>query len=251
MSRLMRLAVVALAVAWGSARDGAAQDARPISPPAWSQPPVGTPYASHSEPVTRQAAALEAPRRLPSDYPPPTAQQALGTSGPQGQLAQRAAAQQPIPLPPAGNPPVSPLGGKDLQPLATGAASLGIVLGLFLLVMWTVRRGSPRMAGVLPPEAVEILGRVPLAGRQQAHLVRCGNKIVLLSVTPTGVEALTEITDPMEVDRLESICRQGGPTPSPLKQFLARFGSQSSITSFGSDRPDSLDLAHLQVGHHS
>ena len=137
-----------------------------------------------------------------------------------------------------------------MRPLVTGAASLGIVLGLFLLVVWTVRRTAPRGAGWLPPEAVEVLGRVPLAGRQQAHLVRCGNKIVLLSVTPGGVETLTEITDPMEVDRLESICRHGGTAASPLKQFLARFGAQPGGAAVGGEQAESPDFRHLEANSH-
>ena len=87
--------------------------------------------------------------------------------------------------------------------------SLGIVVGLFLLAAWMLRRAMPRASQSLPTGVVEVLGRAPLTGRQHAHLIRCGNKLLLVSITPAGMETLTEITDPVEVDRIAGICQQG------------------------------------------
>jgi hypothetical protein len=41
------------------------------------------------------------------------------------------------------------------------------------------------------------------------QLLRCGGKLLLVSVTPTTAETLTEITDPAEVERLAELCHQG------------------------------------------
>lgn len=103
------------------------------------------------------------------------------------------------------------------RPSSTGAAvskvitSLGVVLGLFLLGMLILRKAQARGGATLPGEVVQTLGRAPLSGRQEMHLVRVGNKLLLLSVTPTGAETLTEITEPEEIDRLAGICRQNHP----------------------------------------
>ncbi len=134
----------------------------------------------------------------------------------------------PIPLRPQSDASPSSLARQDMPPLATAAVSLGIVLGLFLLVAWVVRRGMPKSAAMLPKEAVQMLGRAPLVGRQHVHLVRCGNKILLLSVTPNSVETLTEITDPMEVDRLAGICQQSSPHSSSasFRQQLEQFNKR-------------------------
>jgi flagellar protein FliO/FliZ len=94
----------------------------------------------------------------------------------------------------------------SLSPLAL-AGSLALVIGLFLLALWLLRRASPRGGGLLPTEVFETLGRAPLAHRHQAHLVRIGNKLALLSASVTGVEPLVEITDPAEVERLTALCR--------------------------------------------
>jgi flagellar biogenesis protein FliO len=92
--------------------------------------------------------------------------------------------------------------------------SLVVVLGIFLLIAWIVRRAAPQGLTRLPNEAFEVLGRAPLAGRQNVHLLRCGNKLLLVSITPAGTETLTEIIDPQEVDRLAGLCRQAGPHSS-------------------------------------
>ena len=45
----------------------------------------------------------------------------------------------------------------------TVVGSLAIVLGVFLIIAWSTRRLNPGAASRLPKEAVEVLGRAPLA----------------------------------------------------------------------------------------
>ena len=123
-------------------------------------------------------------------------------------------------------PPRDSKGGTEtgkrpdgMSSLVTLGGSLAMVLGLFLLTMWLLRRASPNATAALPMEVFEVLGRAPLAGRQQAHLLRCGNKLLLVSVAAAGSGATTlgEITDPAEVARLADLCRHArpaGPTTS-------------------------------------
>jgi flagellar biogenesis protein FliO len=115
---------------------------------------------------------------------------------------------------------------------------------LFLLVVWSVRRGMPKGAGVLPAEAVEVLGRAPIAGRQHVHLVRCGNKLVLLSANGASVETLTEISDPAEVERLQEICRQTTTPASAFKQLFGRIGAPS-LAAAQNETTQHLDFDHL------
>jgi flagellar biosynthetic protein FliO len=98
--------------------------------------------------------------------------------------------------------------------LLTVGSSLAVVLGLFLLVAWVFKRAMPGQSGLLPKEVVEVLGRTSLGARQQVHLVRCGNKLLLVSSTPGGMETLTEIAEPDEVQRLSALCRQTQPGSS-------------------------------------
>ena len=102
----------------------------------------------------------------------------------------------------------SPSAGNAVTKVIT---SLAVVLGLFLLGMLILRKANARGGAMRPGEVVQTLGRAPLSGRQEMHLVRVGNKLLLLSVTATGAETLTEITEPEEIDRLAGICRQSHP----------------------------------------
>lgn len=106
--------------------------------------------------------------------------------------------------------------------------SLGIVLGLFFAVVWVMRRGMPAGAKLLPSEVVEVLGRTPLAGRQHAHLIRCGNKILLVALTTDSAKTLTEITDPLEIDRIAGLCRESNPHSSTqtFRQIFQQFASE-------------------------
>jgi flagellar biogenesis protein FliO len=84
----------------------------------------------------------------------------------------------------------------------------------------------------LPVEVVEVLGKTPLTGRHTAHLVRLGNKLLLVSITPSGAETLAELTDPVEVDRLAGLCRAQQP-----QSATASF--RSLMEQFGRERPSS------------
>jgi flagellar motor switch/type III secretory pathway protein FliN/flagellar biogenesis protein FliO len=118
---------------------------------------------------------------------------------------------EPLPLAPPKRPAAHEAPGTPAAPgrmLTTVLTSLSVVLGVFLLLVWMARRGRARGRGTLPFDVVETLGRAPLTGRQEMQLVRVGHKLLLLSVTPTSAETLTEITDPGEIDRLSQICQQ-------------------------------------------
>jgi flagellar biogenesis protein FliO len=114
-------------------------------------------------------------------------------------------------------------GTHTLGAIVTVIVSLGIVLGLFAGCAWLMRRGLPNTAKTLPTDAVSVLGCAPLAGRQQMHLVRFGNKMLLVCVSPTGVDSLGEITDPAEIDRLAGLCEQQQAT-SATAAFKQIFG---------------------------
>src|SRR5262249_56772972 len=114
------------------------------------------------------------------------------------------------------------------------AAGLALALALFLVMAGGANEFSPAGATILPKEAVELLGRAPLATRQQAHLVRIGNKLLLVAISPTGAETLTEITEPTEVEHLTALCRRGKPTSSTLafRQALTELASEPATAGF-------------------
>ena len=201
-----------------------------------------------------------APRAAPREYPGHPAQTWSGSAVRQAAFEEPAPAEgaavrraspdpagvreaDPLSVTPPGgssSTPVTPPGGSS-EPGAQGrgagpgsavtvVGALGLVLGVFLLTAWGIRRAAPQALHPLPGEVFEVLGRAPLAGRQQAHLLRLGNKLVLVSLSPAGAETLTEITDPLEVDRVAGLCRQAQPgsATAVFRQVLDQFAPRRS-----------------------
>lgn len=99
-----------------------------------------------------------------------------------------------------------PFSFPNMNSLGTAGAGLALVVGLFLLCVSLVRKGKPNPSTLLPPEAISVLGRIPLAARHFAYLIHVGTKLVLVAVTPDSVQTITEVTEPIEVERLMALC---------------------------------------------
>ena len=124
------------------------------------------------------------------------------------------------------------------QPWVPVAGSLALVLVLFFALVAVLRRGMPAQGGKLPAAVLEVLGQATLAGKQQLHLLRCGDKLLLCCTTATGVQTLTEICEPAEVERLSALCRGGEKRrartapPKSTPEFGAEFGQEPAQHSF-------------------
>lgn len=126
--------------------------------------------------------------------------------------------------------------GVPVESIYTVLSALALVIGAFLVFAWLLRRvrsKASRREG-LPADVVSVLGRVPLAARQFAELLRVGNKLVLVSLTPNGAETLTEVTDPVEVDRLVGLCQQGNPhsTTKAFEQVFRQLSGEAAPHGF-------------------
>lgn len=120
------------------------------------------------------------------------------------------------------SPPESPLALLASDAATTAVAATALVVGLFLVCAWVLKRGMPKSSRVLPREAVELLGRCPLGNKQFGQLLHVGNKVILVNVTANGAETLVEVDDPNEVVRILGACAASGPG-SATKEFDAIF----------------------------
>jgi flagellar biogenesis protein FliO len=199
----------------------------------------------------------------PVKQEPGTAPRQQSTAAPLQSAVQNPASAAPRPLPISRSNLASPGsavenneaistgdGMPGIDSLLTVAGSLGIVMGLFLVTMWCLRRGMPKAARPLPSEVVEVLGRVPLAGRQQMHLIRFGSKLVLAAVSPSGIDAVSEITDPIEADRLLGYCEQtrSSSATSSFRGILDRLDERSPRNADEHGRRPHREYSSL-VGH--
>jgi len=129
----------------------------------------------------------------------------------------------------------------------TVLGSLSVVLAAFFVLVWLSRKTAPKGLAPLPGEVFESLGRAPLTARQQMQLIRLGNKLVLLSVTSTGAETLTEITDVDEVNRLAGLCQQGrsGSISDTFRQVLSQYADEPAPAGFvGDPSVSQVDVAN-------
>lgn len=86
------------------------------------------------------------------------------------------------------------------SPLMDVGLKLGIVIGIFLIVMILMSKKSD--SSMIPKEAIEVLGRVPFSGKQTLQLVRFGQKLVLVESSSNGLKPISEMTDPLEVQQM-------------------------------------------------
>ncbi|HWB01230.1 MAG TPA: flagellar biosynthetic protein FliO, partial [Pirellulales bacterium] len=99
---------------------------------------------------------------------------------------------------------------------------------------WIVRRCLPRGNGRLPADVLEVLGGTSLGSQQQAQLLRVGNKLVLVAVSPSTSSVLAVIAEPAEVQSIVDRCRNAAPPPGTPSFFARRMpGSTSPSTAEG------------------
>ena len=175
----------------------AAQDS--ARPNAAMSVPAGDPFAAAPDPRPAPAFRAAAPEQTPARTP-------ISRSGVPPEEADR------------------PSAAATLQKGAwtSGTAVLVIAaVGVWLTIL--LRRKNPAAAGGLPAEAVEVLGRRRLDGRNSVGLVRVGGRVLVLGIGEGGLSTLCEVDDPAEVDRLAGACRTGqGPGFAAMLQGVAR-----------------------------
>ncbi len=79
------------------------------------------------------------------------------------------------------------------------------------MVVWIVKKSQPHSFVKLPGDVVQVMGRTPMAPRQQMYVVRFGSKLLLISHQPGQTQTLGEITDADEVQRLAGLCEANQP----------------------------------------
>ncbi|WP_417731940.1 FliO/MopB family protein [Rosistilla oblonga] len=143
-----------------------------------------------------------------------------------------AAARTSIPLPPAGSSadPAAPEDQASTGPLFTVISSLAIVLGLFCGFVWLSRKTSGRQGGALDKELFSVLGTSQIDPRHQAALVKCGDRVLLVALTQTGVTTLTEFTEPGEVNDL--LARATGKARATFAEAMKDAGDGKTASGF-------------------
>jgi flagellar biogenesis protein FliO len=111
--------------------------------------------------------------------------------------------------------------------------ALGLVLGLFFGALWVARRGGWKPQPVTESSLFQALGEFPLASRRKATIVKFGQRLLVLAESPRGIEKITEVTDPVEVERVMAMCQPqlGGGPVGTVQDWMRQRGLRSGITS--------------------
>lgn len=207
--------------------------------PAHSQPlrqnpeynPVGSAGQSRSPQPERNAGTSAAePRQFPENGPFPVAGQSAALPR---QPAESDTRQLPVLRISRDGQEASGAGQNIRRTKSTGSglwtsfASLAVLILLMLGGARLWKRHGPRMGSVIPGEAVEVLGRRPVDARHSIVLVRLGSRILVLSAGAGGLQTLTELSDPVEVDFLAGQCRQQAAEGAVAQTFRSLFQLES------------------------
>jgi flagellar biogenesis protein FliO len=224
-----------------------------------SNPPVPNTIPNFSQNAQPLSPAVVDQNVVPQSYVAPTNLNTDVQFQRNSQQQSPTTTQNPIQLAPATSNAPPPAYKYNPQPLAgPGAAatknhtsggygsfftmilSLGFVLGLFWVTVKLLNRGGKSGGKSLPKNVVEVLGNAPMLGRQSLQVIRFGNKILLVAVSPAGYDTLTEITDPLEVDRLAGMCHANSPhsSTSSFTEILGQLTSWRPKVANVNDRDD-------------
>jgi hypothetical protein len=82
-------------------------------------------------------------------------------------------------------------------------------------------------------------------------LLRIGNKMLLVAISAGGAETLTEITDPLEVDRLAGLCQQQSPHSSTnaFKQIFQQFARRGDTDQLDAPLTATRTIGKREVLH--
>ena len=105
--------------------------------------------------------------------------------------------------------------------------SLAIVLSLFLGLVWVTKRRRPR-GYQLTNQTLEVIGQTPLSKNHTLHIVKLGQRLLLVSAGESEVTCLSEISDPVEIEQLLTSATTTLPKRSTFKSLFAQYDQDTN-----------------------
>jgi len=115
--------------------------------------------------------------------------------------------------------------------------ALLLVIGIILVAAKLLKKHHPMATANLPREVIEVLGKRSLDPRQSIHFVKCGSRILILGSSPAGLETLSEVLDPVEVDLITGMCRERAESARSNNTFRNLFQSTQQKSPTRVDEP--------------
>jgi len=133
----------------------------------------------------------------------------------------------PLPTGDAAQNVTNPVTAIPRQPLDWKV--MGLIAVAFVAVL-LIKVLAKRRQSTLPPDVFDILGEGSLGGQHTVRIVRFGPKTLLVSLSPSGCQTLSELTDPQATECIAAACRGVHARLRPSR-FLSTVGSRSRTVS--------------------
>jgi hypothetical protein len=121
---------------------------------------------------------------------------------------------------------------------------VGIITAAFAAVV-AVRLLGRRRGAVLPTDVFEVLGDGSLGGQHAVRIVRFGPKTLLVSVSATGCQTLSELDDPQATECIAAACRGLHPPLRPVGGLRGAAGPSLPVPV--PSRPSAVRVAGQEV----
>jgi flagellar biogenesis protein FliO len=105
-------------------------------------------------------------------------------------------------------------------------AALAVVLGAFMVLLWVTKKIQGPSQSIMSKQTLEVLGQKQINKIHSLHLIRLGQRILLISASDSSVTCLSEINDPVEVAQLLNTNSQAGDSSELPQSTFKRIFSQ-------------------------
>jgi flagellar biogenesis protein FliO len=108
------------------------------------------------------------------------------------------------------------------------------VLGVFMVLLWLTKKIQGPSRTMMSKQTLELLGQKQINKFHCLHLIRLGQRILLVSASDRGVTCLSEINDPVEVAQLLTTNPLSSESselpPSTFKRIFAQYDQDPNET---------------------
>lgn len=136
---------------------------------------------------------------------------------------------------PATTSPASKFSIPNFSQSATRmVGALAVVLGAFMVLLWVTKKIQGPSKAMMSKQTLELLGQKQISKIHSLHLIRLGQRVLLISASDSGLTCLSEINDPMEVAQLLETNSQAGESSelpqSSFKRIFAQYEQNPNET---------------------
>ena len=139
--------------------------------------------------------------------------------------------------------------GSDLPSLRDSAIKMGVwllvVIALICITVVVLKRLTGGAPVFLDQRLGRVIGRISLSPRATLYFVRIGDRVLVIGVTPTAMNLISEMTGQEVGGEMEQAGREPPRAGAPFGTHLGQFMSKFSAAQKADEQEDKLE-EHLR-----